>query len=206
MGNPTPPCPQVPTHCSHSLDMQWLSRRDNGVWHGDTRLQDRHISESEHKHICLEHIGAWSGETLQEGRAQGSAVVVMRHPGQGTGQEPHLHLDPARSLGQVGSDEPVPCSGGGDVHKGGVLHCTAQGDADVVGGTDGGVGRKASAQRVDDGRGSMAKVPVRDTTVRANSGKHRHRQDKLGYKLAWDWKGSRLENPTFSSGVIIFIW
>lgn len=130
------------------------------MWHGDTRLQDRHISESEHKHICLEHIGAWSGETLQEGRAQGSGVAVMRHPGQGTGWDPHLHFDPARSLGQVGGDEPVPGSGGGDVHKGGVLHGAAQRDADVVGGTDGGVGRKAGAQRVNDGRASVAKVPA----------------------------------------------
>lgn len=183
------------------------------MWHGDTRLQDRHISESEHKHICLEHIGAWSGETLQEGRAQGSAVVVMRHPRQSAGQDPHLHLDPARSLGQVGSNEPVPSSGGGDIHKGGVLHSAAEGDADVVGGADGGVGRKASAQRVNDGRGSVAKVPARETTVRVKPGMYGHWQDNLGYKLtrgqprlAWGWKGSRLENPTFSSGVIIFIW
>lgn len=56
------------------------------MWHGDTRLQDRHISESEHKHICLEHIGAWSGETLQEGRAQGSAVAAMRQAGQALGR------------------------------------------------------------------------------------------------------------------------
>lgn len=163
------------------------------MWHGDTRLQDRHISESEHKHICLEHIGAWSGETLQEGRAQGSGVVVMRHPGQDTECDTHLHLDPAGSLGQVGSDEPVPSSRGGDVDKGGVLHCTAQADADVVGGTDGGVGRKASAQRVDDGRGSVPKVPARETTVRANSGVYRN------WDTNWPWigKGAGWKTPHF---------
>lgn len=80
-----PTAPGLSIRCSHSLDMQWLSRREDGLWHSNTRLQNRHISESEHKHICLEHIGAWSGETLQEGRADGSAVA--RHTGQGTTAE-----------------------------------------------------------------------------------------------------------------------
>lgn len=164
--------------------------------HGHTRLQDRHISESEHKHICLEHIGAWSGETLQEGRAQGSAVVVMRHEGQGTGQDPHLDLDPARGLGQVGSDEPVPSSRGGDVDKGGVLHCTAQRDADVVGGTDGGVGRKAGAQRVNDGRGSVPKVPAREKPGKINWDTNR---PGTGKGAGWKTPHFQVES-SFSSG------
>lgn len=80
--SPPAMAPGLSICCSHLLDMQWLSRRDNSLWHSNTRLQNRHLSESEHKHICLEHIGAWSGETLQEGRAHWSAVV--RHTGQST--------------------------------------------------------------------------------------------------------------------------
>jgi len=78
-----PPSPS--TRCSHSLDMQRLSRRDDGLWHGNTGLQNRHISESEHKHICLEHVGARSGETLQKRRADGSAAA--RRTGQSTTAE-----------------------------------------------------------------------------------------------------------------------
>lgn len=80
-----PPLHGLSIRGSHSLDMQWLCRRDDSLWHSNTRLQDRHIGESEHKHICLEHIGAWSGETLQGGRADGSAVA--RQTGQSTTAE-----------------------------------------------------------------------------------------------------------------------
>lgn len=79
---PPPVAPHLSIHCSHSLHMQRLCRGDNGLQRGNTRLQNRCISKSEHKHICLEHIVAWSGETLQEERAEGSAVA--RHTGQGT--------------------------------------------------------------------------------------------------------------------------
>lgn len=91
--------PGLSAPCSHSLDMQRLSRRDDGLWHGNTRLQNRHISESEHKHICLEHIGARSGETLQEGREQTGQLWRdklgrVRRPRPSPGPSPSLRSCP----------------------------------------------------------------------------------------------------------------
>lgn len=53
--------------------MQRLSRRDDGLRRGNARLQNGHVHESEHKHVCLEHIGARGGETLREGKSRRSA-------------------------------------------------------------------------------------------------------------------------------------
>lgn len=76
-------------------------------------------------------------------------------------QDPHFHFNPASSLGEMGSDEPVSSCRGGDVHKGGVLHSTAQSDADVIGRTDGCICRKMSAQWINYRRGSVAKMPAK---------------------------------------------
>lgn len=148
------------------------------MWHGNTRLQNRHISESKHKHICLKHIGAWSGETLQEGRADRSDVA--RHTGQSmlavqeVHQSPYFHFNSASSLREMRSNEPVSCSRGSDVHKGGVLHSAAQSDTDVIGRTDGCVCRKMSAQWINYRRGSIAKVPARETRNPINQGMETH--------------------------------
>lgn len=85
-------------------------------------------------------------------------------------QDPHLHFNPASSFRQMGSDEPVSSSRGGDVHKGGVLHSAAQSDAYVIGRTDSCICRKMSAQWIDYRRGSKAKVPVREARMRINQG------------------------------------
>lgn len=83
-------------------------------------------------------------------------------------QSPYLHFNSASGLREMCSNEPVSCSRGSDVHKGGVLHSAAQSDADVIGGTDGCVCRKMSAQWINDRRGSIAKVPSRETRIQIN--------------------------------------
>lgn len=90
--------------------------------------------------------------------------------GRDTHQDPHLHFNPASSLREMGSDEPVSGSRGGDVHKGGVLHSTAQCDAYVIGRTDSRICRKMSPQWINYRRGSVAKVPVRETRMQINRG------------------------------------
>lgn len=72
------------------------------------------------------------------------------------------------------SNEPVSCSRGSDVHKGGVLHSAAQSDTDVIGRTDGCVCRKMSAQWINYRRGSIAKVPARETRNPINQGMETH--------------------------------
>lgn len=181
------------------------------MWHGNTRLQNRHISESKHKHICLKHIGAGSGEALQEGRTDWSAVA--RYTGQSilavrdAHQSSYLHFNSASSLREMCSNEPVSCSRACNIHKSGVLHSTAQSDAYVVGRMDSRVCRKLSAQWIYYRRGSIAKVPARETRMQVNRGRYVHLQGKLGYKFVSSHPGwpeireaAGWNEATYSSG------